>query len=53
MERSQLLESFVERHPEVQLEKVDINRQVARAEEYAIRAVPTLVILGADGEELA
>lgn len=53
MERSRLLESFVERHPEVQLEKVDIDRQGERADAYAIRAVPTLVILDGDGEELA
>jgi thiol-disulfide isomerase/thioredoxin len=53
MERSRLLEAFVERHPEVELEKVDIDRDGARADAYAIRAVPTLVILGADGEELA
>lgn len=53
MERSGLLESFVERHPEVKLQKVDVDAFPKKADTFAIRAVPTLVFLGRGGEELS
>jgi len=53
MEKSGLLEAFVERHPEVKLQKVDVDAHPKKADAFGIRAIPTLVFLGAKGEELS
>lgn len=53
MKKSGVLEAFVERHPEVKLQEVDVDAHPRKAESYDIRAIPTLVILGHDGEELS
>ncbi|MBM4378364.1 MAG: thioredoxin family protein [Deltaproteobacteria bacterium] len=53
MEKSGLLESFVEHHPEVKLQKVDVDAQPKKSDTFGIRAIPTLVFLDKDGEELS
>ena len=53
MEKAGVLEAFVERHPEVKLKKVDVDAHGKLADQYGIRAIPTLVFLDGDGAEVA
>jgi len=53
LERSGVIEKFSAAHPQVSIERVDIDKEGARASQYGIRAIPTVVMTDPDGLELA
>ncbi len=45
-----ILEELVRRHPEVEVVKIDIDRNPELADRYDVMAVPTLVLMSDDRE---
>jgi thiol-disulfide isomerase/thioredoxin len=53
LERSGILEKFSAAHPQVDVERVDIDEQEERARKYGIRGIPTVVLTDPEGRVLA
>ena len=53
LEASGVLERFASKHPDVPVERVDVDSQGQRAAQYGIRAIPTVVLVDSAGTELA
>lgn len=49
MARARTLEKFAERHPDIELEIIDIEADEKRADEYDFRGIPAFVFEDMDG----
>jgi thioredoxin 1 len=47
-----IISKFEEEHPDFQIEKIDADDNYKLAAEHNVRAIPTFILLGDNGEEL-